>query len=528
MRQRNDIPFTYIFLLFSCFILFCGLTHVMGIITIWYPLYWLSGLIKGLTALVSVLTAFELFPIIPMALALPTPEKLSILNQDLETRIQEKQVIELQLKTLNQELEEIVEKRTLQIKKINERLKYKIKLEQLITYISSLFIKVSTNEIEDKFNISLKKITEVLAIDQSYLFLKGLSTTKLGQDQYFYGENTKKINCNNELLFLIDILKDFNVVYINNLENDKKYNFLKESYILQNNIKSLLAYPLIYGDSFIGFLMFISIKKPKKWDRVDLIFTRLINETFVKAIETYGMQKELKTWNKELQRSNEELEQFAYVASHDLQEPLRTISSFSELLKEEYYHQIDEEGQLYLDLIMSASNRMKQLIKDLLSLSRIQTRGQEFSLVNCNEIIQDILEILQISIKETNAEITYKQLPIIMGDKFQLTQLWQNLISNSLKFHSDRPLTINLTVQSLIDQWLFCVEDNGIGISPEFQERIFVVFQRLHTQDKYKGTGIGLALCQKIVTRHGGKIWVESDLGKGSKFFFTIPKSFVA
>jgi light-regulated signal transduction histidine kinase (bacteriophytochrome) len=244
----------------------------------------------------------------------------------------------------------------------------------------------------------------------------------------------------------------------------------------------------------------------------------------VKAIETYELQKELKNWNQELQRSNKELEEFAYVASHDLQEPLRTISSFSDLLKEEYYDIIGKDGKQYLNFITSASSRMKQLIKDLLRLSRIQTRGQEFSLVNCNDVMEDVFNILRISIEEKKATITYQGLPSIIGDKFQMTQLWQNLISNALKFHSEQPLKINIKAENKIDEWLFSIEDNGIGISPEFHERIFIIFQKLHSQDRYEGTGIGLALCQKIITRHRGKIWVESDKGKGTKFLFTIPK----
>ncbi|MGI0481841.1 GAF domain-containing protein [Geminocystis sp. CENA526] len=292
VRQRDDVPFTYIFLLFSCFILFCGLTHVMGIITLWYPVYWLSGIIKGLTGLVSVLTAFELFPIIPLALALPTPEKLKILNQELETRIQEKQVAQLELKTLNQELEERVQKRTLQIKKINDRLKYKMKLEQLVTEISSLFIKVSSENIDNNIKLSLQKILKVLNIDQGYLLLIK-SFKDLNDNQYFWGENTQPININNELPILLTNLEKLKIVYVSDTDNEKKNNLLDNLYIKQNQIKSTIAIPLIYENSMKGFLLFNSIKKYKKWERVNLVFVKLIATIFVKALETYEMQKEL-------------------------------------------------------------------------------------------------------------------------------------------------------------------------------------------------------------------------------------------
>lgn len=521
--EKKDIPFNKIFLLFSSFILFCGLTHIMAIITLWYPIYWLSGFIKILTAIISLLTAFELSTIIPLALALPTPEKLAILNQNLEIKIQEKKETELQLKKLNQELEERVKQRTSEIEIINNKLNYKIKLEKLVTYISNLFIKVDSGDINDKFNLSLKAIYHTLSIDHCFLFITN-NSHQINQTQFFYGNNINTIDLKCDLSLIVKIMNKLEYLKINDLINEDEYSLSAESYINENQIKSILAVPLVYENNCHGFLMLASFKNIKQWEQVDLIFVKLIAEIFIKAMETYDMQKDLKTWNIELQRSNQELEQFAYVASHDLQEPLRIITSFSELFIEEYGDKIDGDGKQYLQFIISASHRMKQLIKDLLTLSRIQTKAKEFISLDCNQIIKEVLDIFQISIEEKKAKITYQKLPHIMGDKFQITQLWQNLISNALKFHSNKPITINITVESLQNQWLFCIEDNGIGIPIEFQEKIFIIFQRLYPSDQYDGTGIGLALCQKIVTRHGGRIWVQSEIEKGSKFFFTIPK----
>ncbi|BAQ62807.1 two-component hybrid sensor and regulator [Geminocystis sp. NIES-3708] len=523
VHEKKDIPFNKIFILFSAFILFCGLTHLIAIITLWYPIYWLSGFIKILTAIISVLTAFELLTIIPLALVLPTPEKLAILNQNLEIKIKEKKETELQLKKLNQELEVRVKQRTSEIEIINNRLNYKIKLEKLVTYISNLFIKVDYGDINEKFNLSLKAIYDTLSIDHCFLFITD-NSHQITKTQFFYGNNINMIDLKCDLCVIVKIMNKLEFLKINDLINEDEYCLSKESYINNNQIKSILAVPLIYENNCHGFLMLTSFQNIKQWQQVDLIFVKLIAEIFIKAIETYDMQKDLKTWNIELQRSNQELEQFAYVASHDLQEPLRIITSFSELFIEEYGHKINEEGKQYLQFIISASHRMKQLIKDLLALSRIQTKGKEFILLNCNQIIEEVLDIFQISMEEKKAKIIYQKLPHIMGDKFQITQLWQNLISNALKFHSNKPIIINITVESLQNEWLFCVEDNGIGIPVKFQEKIFIVFQRLYSSDQYEGTGIGLALCQKIVTRHGGKIWVQSEIEKGSKFFFTIPK----
>lgn len=521
--QKKDIPFIKIFGLFSCFILFCGLTHSIAIITLWNPIYWLSGLMKALTAIISVLTAFELYPIIPLALALPSPEKLAILNVELETEIQEKKETQLQLQMLNEQLEIRVKQRTSEIEIINNKLNYQVKLEKLVTYISNLFIKVDSAEINDKFNQSIKAIYDTLEVDHCYLFILD-SSHQLSQNQFYYGENISKVDFKLDLLKVFSRIDKLEMLKINDIINDDEYSLLTDNYIRDHNIKSILAVPLIYEDSSQGFLMLTSFKIMKQWEDVDLNFVKLISEIFVKAIETYDMQKELKNWNTELQRSNKELEQFAYVASHDLQEPLRIISSFSELFREEYYDKVDEDGQQYLKFIISASSRMKQLIKDLLALSRIQSRGKDFTLLNCNEIIEDVLDILQISIEEKNAKITYQNLPSVMGDKFQITQLWQNLISNALKFHGDKPTIINITVESIENKWQFCVEDNGIGIPSEFQEKIFIIFQRLYSSHEYEGTGIGLALCQKIITRHGGNIWVQSEKEENTKFYFTIPK----
>lgn len=224
----------------------------------------------------------------------------------------------------------------------------------------------------------------------------------------------------------------------------------------------------------------------------------------------------------DLRRSNEDLQQFAYVSSHDLQEPLRAIVSFSQLLEDKYQEKIDKDGKDFIHFITDGARKMNTLIKDLLTYSRIITHAQPLKLINLEKILEDALFNLQESIKESGAVITHEKMPILKVDKTQFIQLFQNLLSNAIKFRRDEPPRIHIGVKKINDEWLFSVKDNGIGIESKFFGKLFNIFYRLHTKEEYSGTGIGLPICKKIVQRYSGKIWVKSDIGKGSTFFFTI------
>jgi PAS domain S-box-containing protein len=226
----------------------------------------------------------------------------------------------------------------------------------------------------------------------------------------------------------------------------------------------------------------------------------------------------------DLKRSNAELEQFAYVASHDLQEPLRMVASFTQLLQKRYKDKIDKDANEFIEYAVDGAIRMQRLIKDLLKFSRVGTRGKAFTSVDMNIIYKAVLKNLIYIIKETNAEISCDPLPIIKADESQMLQLLQNLISNAIKFHGDKPPRIHLSSEVRDKEWLISVKDHGIGIDDKYSERIFIIFQRLHKIGEFDGTGIGLAVCKKIVQRHGGKIWFESEPGKGSTFYFTLSK----
>jgi len=225
----------------------------------------------------------------------------------------------------------------------------------------------------------------------------------------------------------------------------------------------------------------------------------------------------------ELKRSNEDLEQFAYVASHDLQEPLRMINNYMQLLRQRHKDQLDPSALEFIGFALDGAKRMQQLIQDLLAYSRVGTHGKELVPTRCEDALGDALANLQIAIEESGAEVTHDPLPMVMGDAVQLTQLFQNLIGNAVKFRGEAAPKIHVGVLRKGAEWEVAVRDNGIGIAEQDFQRIFIVFQRLHSREKYAGTGIGLSVCKKIVERHGGHIWVESKLGKGTTFHFTIP-----
>ncbi|MCU4926750.1 ATP-binding protein [Halobacteria archaeon AArc-dxtr1] len=255
----------------------------------------------------------------------------------------------------------------------------------------------------------------------------------------------------------------------------------------------------------------------------DVSFVQSVANVLAEAIERHQYQRELEQLVADLEASNERLEQFAYAASHDLQEPLRMVSSYLRLLESRYEDDFDEEGQEFLDFAVDGADRMRTMIDGLLQYSRVETQGHQLEPIELNDVVEDVYNDLQVKIEDSDAQITTDSLPRVKGDPDQLRQVFQNLVDNAIEYSGDgRPL-IHLTAQRRGTKWVISVRDDGIGIDAGDQDRIFEVFQRLHGTTERKGTGIGLALCERIVERHGGDIWVESEPGDGTEFSFTLP-----
>ncbi|MEH2432977.1 MAG: GAF domain-containing protein [Nostoc sp.] len=308
-------------------------------------------------------------------------------------------------------------------------------------------------------------------------------------------------------------------------------------FLQQFAVRANLVVPILVRDSIWGLLLAHQCAAPREWNNFETeLLKQLGNQIGIALSQAQLLEKETQQ-SHELARSNAELEQFAYVASHDLQEPLRMVTSYLQLLERRYKSQLDANADQFINYAVDGARRMQTLINDLLNYSRVSTRGQPFMSVNCSIVLEQAIANLEIAIADSKAIVTHDSLPEVMADATQLIQVFQNLIGNAIKFcrHQQPRIHIgvgkpdanpngeSLNVIPSVDEWLFWVRDNGIGLESQYAERIFIIFQRLHGRDKYPGTGIGLAICKKIIERHGGRIWVESKPGQGSTFYFTIP-----
>jgi PAS domain S-box-containing protein len=340
------------------------------------------------------------------------------------------------------------------------------------------------------------------------------------------------------------VVNQSGAIILLNLQTEKQFGYgrdeligLKVTHIIPDGFaEQLIAYstPTVFEGQRVGTAIELTGRRKDGSEfPIEIMLSPLENAEGVlvtAAIRDISVRKHteerLAKTVEELRRSNDELEQFAYVASHDLQEPLRLVASFTELLAERYKGRLDSEADEYIAFAVDGSHRMQRLIEDLLAYSRAGTKGKLLPKVSMDNVLEEALANLQVAIEESGAAVTHDSLPSIKTDKQQLIQVFQNLIGNAIKYRSAEAPHVHVSAEKKNDnEWIFAVRDNGLGIDPEYFERIFILFQRLHGQSEFEGSGIGLAICKKIVNRLGGTIWVESHAGKGSTFYFSLPES---
>jgi PAS domain S-box-containing protein len=299
--------------------------------------------------------------------------------------------------------------------------------------------------------------------------------------------------------------------------------FPQDPYLREIRAESYMGLPLFDSTGQILGLINVLSRQPIQDPDFTIQILKIFAARAAAELERQQAEALLKQQKEDLARSNAELQQFAYVASHDLQEPLRMVTSYLELLERRYKGQLDDKADQFIGYAVDGAVRMQALINALLSYSRIGTKEPTWQSVDCELLLQEVLTNLQVTIDQNQAIITHDPLPSVIADRTQLAQLFQNLISNGIKFRQAAAPQIHIGVERLADKWLLSIRDNGIGIDQQYAERIFVIFQRLHSRGDYPGTGIGLAICKKIVERHGGKLWVKSQLDQGAAFYFTLP-----
>jgi PAS domain S-box-containing protein len=295
-------------------------------------------------------------------------------------------------------------------------------------------------------------------------------------------------------------------------------------FLQQFEVKANLVVPILVKEDVWGLLIAHQCAAPRQWATLEIELMQQLGDQIGIALTQAQLLEQETKQRQELVRSNSDLQQFAYVASHDLQEPLRMVASYLQLLERRYKDRLDADASEFIQYAVDGAGRMQTLINDLLAYSRVGTQGKPFKLTDYGEVLKQTLLQLKMSIEETGAVITHDDpLPEVMADESQLIQVLQNLVSNAIKFQSDQVPHIHVGAEHIEGEWVFSVKDQGIGMDPQYKDRIFLIFQRLHNRTEYRGTGIGLAICKRIIERHGGRIWVESEPEKGSTFYFTIP-----
>jgi two-component system sensor kinase FixL len=467
IRKRTDLKLRGLILMFAGFILACGTTHLLSVWDIWHSAYRLEGLTKAITAALSIVTAIATIRLAPVALNIATPEQIGKINETLREEIAARTLAEEKLRRhLDAQL-----------------LASEDKLHACFEAASQAILGVSSN---GRISLVNRRTEEMFGYSREEL---------LGQEL--------------ELL-LPERFRNAHNAHRNGYFLEPRVRAMGAGMELSGRRKDGTEFPIEIGLSHVS-----TPEGPLAFGMVSDISERK------KAAD------DLKRANEDLRHSNTEMEQFAHVASHDLQEPLRMVTGYLQLIERRYADRLNEDGKEFIRFAVEGAKRMKALIRDLLEFSRAGTHAANFREIDTRVILDNALANLKTAIDESAARITCDFLPAIVGDPVLLIQVFQNLIANAIKFQKGTAPSIHISARREGREWIFSVRDNGIGIESRHLERIFRIFERLHSIEDYSGSGIGLAITRKIVERHRGRIWVESELGAGSTFFFAVSSEMV-
>ena len=460
IRKRTDMPFPAVFWLFGAFILLCGTTHILSIWVLWHPDYYVEGAIKALTAIASIGTFFALIPLVPQALAIPSPAQMNEANAKLQQA--------------NAELERLY--------KLTEETS-RVTLGAVVDNVLDGIITIDEQGRIESFNKACVSIFGYTADE-----VMGQNIKMLMPEPYQSGHDG----------YLANYLTTGLPKIIGTAGRE-----------VQARRKTGEVFPI---DLAVSAFAIDGVRH----------FSGIVRDITKAKLAEESRQRLLLR----LMESNTELERFAYVASHDMQEPLRMVLNFSQIVLKDYHDRLDEEGREYLKIVADSAMRMRDMVQDLLEYARLGTDGLNVGDVDLGLELTHVTENLGGLIDEARAQITHDPLPMVRGSAVQLMRLMQNLVANAIKYHrpGQAPL-VHVGVAETPEHWEISVADNGLGIDPAFAEQIFEPFRRLHTWDAIKGSGLGLAVGRKIAESHGGRIWVTSRPGQGSTFTFTLSKS---
>jgi len=494
-HKRQDFPYRWLLWLFSAFIMACGATHLMGAVVLWQPMYGLDALLKAITAAISVATAIALWPLLPHALKLPSPTQLRLANEALQREIVQRQRVEEALRIANAEAEQTLHRKVLLLAAIVESCN-----EAVIGKLLDGTITTWNQAAETIFGYTAREMV-------------GQNADRLTPPERQHEEQN----------FLASIQRGES---IKQFETKRRH---KDGHLL--DVSFSVSPILDESDHITGASIIASDISERKRAEADLTRVDQQLREFNQTLEARVSERtaELAKANAllaesgdDLKRSNRELEQFAYVASHDLQEPLRMVVGFVQLLEKRLADKLDVETREFMGFAVDGALRMQKLIQDILAYSRVSSRGAPPEMVDGTAAVREALALLGNKVADTGAVVQFEGLPVVRVDRTQLVQLFQNLMGNAIKFCKNGTPQVRIQATRQGARWRFTVTDNGIGIADEYRERIFGIFQRLHTRQEFDGTGIGLAICKRIVERHGGTIGVEAAPGGGSTFWFTL------